>query len=65
MYGGQTHWKDVINLVAAVQAQEPVFVTYNMRGYQRQQNIIRVMTPGELVAVSREAIYRKMGTRGG
>ena len=57
VYKSQAHWKDVINLAAAVQAQAHVLVTYNRRDYHPHLGVIRVMTPGELVATSRAAIY--------
>ena len=58
VYKSQAHWKDVINLAAAVQTHAHVLVTYNQRDYHPQPGVIRVMTPGELVATSRTAIYR-------
>ena len=53
----QAHWKDVINLAAAVQGQAHVLVTYNRRDYHPPPGVIRVMTPGELVSTCRAAIY--------
>ncbi len=60
-YKAQAHWKDVINLAAAVEAKAHVLVTYNVRDYRPQRSVVRIMTPGELVAVSREALYGVMG----
>lgn len=59
-YKAQAHWKDVINLAAAVDAQAHVLVTYNIRDYRPERSVVRIMTPGELVAASREAIYQAM-----
>lgn len=60
-YREQAHWKDVINLAAAVEAQAHVLVTYNVRDYRLEGDALRVMTPGEMVVAAREAIYRELG----
>lgn len=58
-YHAQAHWKDVINLAAAVQAQAPLLITYNVRDYYPASKIPQIMTPGDFVAVSRQAIYQR------
>ncbi|MFN8485286.1 MAG: hypothetical protein U0768_19790 [Anaerolineae bacterium] len=60
-YKTQAHWKDVINLAAAVDAQAHVLGTYNVRDYRPQPGVVRIMTPGELVTASREAVYLTLG----
>lgn len=54
----RAHWKDAINLAAAVHAQAHFLITYNVKDYFPQKGTLRVMTPGQLVSASREAIYR-------
>lgn len=53
----QAHWKDTINLAAAVHAQAHLLVTYNVRDYFPQGGSMHIMTPGQLVSASRTAIY--------
>ena len=55
-YQKQAHWKDVINLSAAVNAQARVLVTYNTRHYHPQTRTVQVMTPGEFVEAARNAL---------
>ncbi len=58
-YRTQAHWKDVINLAAAVHAGAHVLATYNVRDYYPPAAGIHVMTPGQLVAAARTALYRQ------
>lgn len=62
LYQAQAHWKDVINLAAAVEAQASVLVTYNVRDYHPQPGLIRIMTPGDLVSTARQAISRELSS---
>lgn len=57
-YQDQAHWKDVINLAAAVHAQAPLLITYNVRDYYPVSTAPQIMTPGDFVAVSRRALYQ-------
>jgi predicted nucleic acid-binding protein len=56
-YTGQAHWKDVINLAAAVNAGSHVLLTYNVRDYYPIAPIPKVMTPGQFVAHGRQLLY--------
>ena len=55
-YREQAHWKDVINLAAAVHGKASVLVSYNTRHYYPQTKIVQVMTPGDLVTKARSAL---------
>lgn len=59
-YRDQAHWKDVINLAAAVHAQASVLVTYNLGDYYPRPGVIRVMTPGQLVSFTRELLFQTL-----
>ena len=61
-YHDQAHWKDVVNLAAAVQAQAQLLITYNVRDYYPVSNVPQIMTPGDFVAVSRQGIYQLFST---
>lgn len=61
-YHDQAHWKDVINLAAAVQAQAQLLLTYNVRDYYPASNVPQIMTPGDFVAASRRGIYHLFRT---
>ncbi len=52
------HAKDVLNLAAAIHAQAHVLLTFNVKDYRPPASLLRVMTPGRLVALSRRAIYQ-------
>lgn len=55
-YHRQAHWKDVVNLAAAVQAQATLLVTYNVRDYYPEADRPQIMTPGDFIIESRRAI---------
>jgi hypothetical protein len=57
-YHDQAHWKDVINLATAVQTQSPFLLTFNVRDYYPAANSPQIITPGQFVTLSRQAIYR-------
>lgn len=58
----QAHWKDVLNLSAAVNAQAHVLVTYNTRHYYPQTKLIQIMTPGEFVRTARVALFNALAS---
>jgi hypothetical protein len=57
-YHDQAHWKDVINLATAVHTQSPFLLTFNVRDYYPAANTPQIITPGQFVTLSRQAIYR-------
>lgn len=61
-YQTQAHWKDAINLAAAVHSGAHILVTYNLQDYYPQPGVIQVMPPGQLIAAARALIYETFST---
>lgn len=56
-FNQQAHWKDVINLAAAVHGTARVLVTFNVRDYYPTNQHIYVLTPGQFVSNARHLLY--------
>ena len=61
-YRSQAHWKDVINVAAAMQSNSHVLVTFNIRHYSPVIDGMRVMTPGQMVQESHECIFKMLAS---
>lgn len=53
----QAHWKDVINLAAAVHGTAHILVTFNGRDYYPTDRRIHILTPGQFVSNARHLLY--------
>ncbi len=58
LYQGKADLKDLSILVAAVQANCPYLVTFNIRHYQPGYPALKVVTPGEFVMHARDLLSR-------